>query len=64
MPWLRVLYQGTEFDSAARAPQLLLSPAPSVTWHAMRLHHSQFVWFRVLYLTAASYVYYNVLVPL
>ncbi len=64
VPWLRVICQGPGFNSSTRAPQLLLSPAPSVTWQAMRLHQSQFVWFRVLYLTAASYVYYNVLVPL
>lgn len=64
VPWLRVIYQGSGFDSSARAPQLLLSPAPGVTWQAMRLHHSQFVWFRVLYLSAASYVYCNVVEPL
>lgn len=32
-------------------------------WSALRAHHSQFVWFRKLFILFSSYIYISTLVP-
>ena len=38
--------------------------SPLVAWRAMEIHHSQFVWFRKLFVIFSRYAYINVLVKL
>jgi N-acetylglucosaminylphosphatidylinositol deacetylase len=36
---------------------------PLTAWAALRAHHSQFVWFRKLFILFSSYIYINTLIP-
>jgi N-acetylglucosaminylphosphatidylinositol deacetylase len=36
---------------------------PIAAWPALRAHHSQFVWFRKLFILFSSYIYINTLIP-
>lgn len=44
---------------SSRSQYAILSPSPTLAWKAMSTHHSQFVWYRKLFVVFSRYIYMN-----
>lgn len=46
-------------------PQTLccIGGGPLLGWECLAAHHSQFVWYRKLFMTCSQYLYVNTLIP-
>ena len=52
------------FISSILTDDLALNSNPIYAWKAMKMHHSQFVWYRKLFIVFSRYAYVNTLIKI